>query len=463
MFVAFVSVFAFAGLQLFRNTTMLFAAALAILLVQNSVEVACGTGAVCCVSAASAKTTAVNNNNNKARVLVRAAQDQARHRVHPRNTDIYQSRSRRLQRRRGRILQETTKITTAAAAAAVETKTNCSLCAGIDLIPDQVPPDLDGLLEASLYDHSFSESITTAFGSSNSNDTTTITHTITISNTSTCAEIDLYFQHTNNYCSFGTSNSSSEEALQKFLFKYCCQAFIPVYQCEKNIHDHILNDDYDTAIPPVVRRDTPISVGVRLVYLFLESIEEEKGSASVVFNITMEWNDPRLMWEVNSDTCTDFTTVHVGRDVQTTSIWIPSFNLLNRIQGIEALPPNKAVINSKGNITLNFDGKMKAFCNYKGLANIPYDTLGCQFLFGITERSHDYNVYYLDPDVVEFASFGLEAAYNEWQPIPELTSKAKLPKTPVVYYNMYFKRAKGHYVSNIIVSGVGLDWIGLER
>eukprot|EP00536_Pseudo-nitzschia_multiseries_P011641 jgi/Psemu1/289819/fgenesh1_pg.407_\ len=197
------------------------------------------------------------------------------------------------------------------------------------------------------------------------------------------------------------------------------------------------------------------------MYLFLEGIDEEKGSLSVVFNITLAWTDPRLAWEITPETCSDVTTVYTGHDTETTSIWVPPFNLLNRIEGTEALPSGrKATVNSDGRVVLMFEGRMEAFCNFKGLANIPYDTLGCQFLFGMNDgSSHEYELYYLDPDVMAFSPFGLESPYNEWQPVPELASKAQMAGMPVVYYNVYFARAEGHYVSNVIIPTIILTYL----
>ena len=189
-------------------------------------------------------------------------------------------------------------------------------------------------------------------------------------NNASCAEIDSGYQQT---CSFGTS------FIYEFYFKHCCEASIPLYECEKNVQDFILNDDYNAAIPPIARQDVPLDVGIDFVYMFLESIEAQKGTASVVFSLTYMWNDPRLAWDIiDFDTCTNFVSVWTGHDVEKTSIWIPSLNLLNRISGVQTFADVKATVDSNGNVMMRTEGSLQAFCSFKGLADIPFDTLGCK-------------------------------------------------------------------------------------
>lgn len=218
----------------------------------------------------------------------------------------------------------------------------CSLCEGINLMADNVPsthpliPDTNPLYNA------------------------------------TCTEIDFSYQQ--QTCSFDLPS------LYRYFFKHCCEASLPTYQCEKNVHDLILDDDiYDAAVPPIIRQDVPLDIGVNFVYVFLESIEAEKGTASVVFRMTYMWNDPRLKWDIiDFGTCTNFITVWTGHEVEKTSIWIPSLDLLNKIEGVQTFPDTKATVDSKGNVMLTVEGSLKAFCSFKGLANIPFDTLGCE-------------------------------------------------------------------------------------
>jgi len=87
-----------------------------------------------------------------------------------------------------------------------------------------------------------------------------------------------------------------------------------------------------------------------------------------------------------------------------------------------------------------------------------YNTTG-QFLFGPTETSHDHNYYFIDEETLLFSSFGLKAEYNEWRPVPELATQGMISKIGVLYLNLYFQRAKNHYVSNIIVSHDGFNTI----
>jgi len=300
----------------------------------------------------------------------------------------------------------------------------CPLCEGINLLADKVPSTRDSGIP----------------------DTSPL-------HNATCAEIDFSYQQ--QTCSFDLPS------LYRYFFKHCCEASLPTYQCEKNVHDLILDDDiYDAAVPPIIRQDVPLDIGVNFVYVFLESIEAEKGTASVVFRMTYMWNDPRLKWDIiDFGTCTNFITVWTGHEVEKTSIWIPSLDLLNKIEGVQTFPDTKATVDSKGNVMLTVEGSLKAFCSFKGLANIPFDILGCQFLFGPTETSHDHNYYFIDEETLLFSSFGLKAEYNEWRPVPELATQGMISKIGVLYLNLYFQRAKNHYVSNIIIPTTILTYL----
>ena len=94
---------------------------------------------------------------------------------------------------------------------------------------------------------------------------------------------------------------------------------------------------------------------------------------------------------------------------------------------------------------------MKAFCAFKGLGEIPFDTLGCQLLFGASSRLYSKLVNYVltVPDFVAIGAFDL--AYNEWTLVPELMNQGLAFNDDVIYFDIYFRRATRHYVQNIVV------------
>ena len=139
--------------------------------------------------------------------------------------------------------------------------------------------------------------------------------------------------------------------------------------------------------------------------------------------MTLKWRDPRLQWEVNDYECSNVVDVWTGHDVETTSIWIPSFDILNQIEGIQSMPEFKANVYSDGTVHWYISGGLRAFCAFTGLAEIPFDTLGCQILFGSRARGHADLIQYV-LEIPEYAFYGgFDVTYNEWRPVPELAKQ----------------------------------------
>jgi len=143
--------------------------------------------------------------------------------------------------------------------------------------------------------------------------------------------------------------------------------------------------------------------------------------------------------------------------LEKTSIWIPDMNLLNQIEGIQSMPDTKASVHSDGTVVWIVNGGLKAFCGFRGLASIPFDTLGCQYIFGPNSPRVTNSVNYIleTPDFISFGMF--DTTYNEWNVIPELGEMGYT--MGVIYYNIYFKRATQHYVQNVVVPTIILTYL----
>ena len=57
-------------------------------------------------------------------------------------------------------------------------------------------------------------------------------------------------------------------------------------------------------------------------------------------------------------------------------------DLLNREEGVQSFADVPAKVYYDGTVVWKRSGLIKAFCTFTGLRRLPYDELGCQFLFG---------------------------------------------------------------------------------
>lgn len=218
--------------------------------------------------------------------------------------------------------------------------------------------------------------------------------------------------------------------------------------------------DYNSAVPPIVGfdPDEKLNITVGLQFQAIETIEVQEGTATIFITMEITWNDPRLKWEIDgSDKCANVVDVWTGHEVEKTSIWIPDLNLLNQIEGVQSMPDTKASVYSDGTVVWSVSGGLKAFCGFTGLASIPFDTLGCQYLFGPYNPRVTNSVNYIleTPDLLYYGMF--DTSYNEWNVIPKLGEVGYT--MGVIYYNIYFQRATVHYIQNIVIPTIILTYL----
>lgn len=123
------------------------------------------------------------------------------------------------------------------------------------------------------------------------------------------------------------------------------------------------------------------------------------------------------------------------------------------------MPEFKAHVYADGTVIWSISGGLTAFCAYRDLAKIPFDTLGCQFLFGASTREHTGSINYIlqDPDYLFFGGF--ETTYNEWRAVPERAEQGTAFDEMAIYYNVYFKRSTRHYIQNIVNPTIILTYL----
>jgi hypothetical protein len=123
------------------------------------------------------------------------------------------------------------------------------------------------------------------------------------------------------------------------------------------------------------------------------------------------------------------------------------------------MPDNKAVVHADGSVFWMYNGGLTAFCAFRDLAKIPFDELGCQFLFSGYTRDHTQLINYVleEPDYLTFGGFDI--TYNEWVVIPELGKQGFTFQGGMIYYDVFFKRSTQHYIQNIVVPTVLLTYL----
>ena len=97
------------------------------------------------------------------------------------------------------------------------------------------------------------------------------------------------------------------------------------------------------------------------------------------------------------------------------------------------MPDFKASVYSDGTVIWSISGGLKTFCAFTGLGQIPFDTLGCQVLFGANSREASPLIHYV-LEVPDFFFFGdFDVTYNEWKVAPEMAKQGYAVCTTVYY------------------------------
>jgi hypothetical protein len=241
-------------------------------------------------------------------------------------------------------------------------------------------------------------------------------------------------------------------------FPYCCEGGPPTYECEKQIRASLL-DGYDTATPPIISTRTPLVVNVDLTFMTVTDLDPQKGTAEIFVWLDLMWNDPRLAWTIGPETCADVISMRASWNAETSEIWSPDFDLLNLVNGVQQLPDAMADVFSDGTVYWRRGGSLKAICQFSGLAKIPFDTLGCQFIFGPWTRLGFGLIQYELSDGVGFHFGDFTPTYNEFKLIPDLIETSNYDDMPFLSYVFYFERATKYYLFNIIIPTTILTYV----
>jgi hypothetical protein len=148
------------------------------------------------------------------------------------------------------------------------------------------------------------------------------------------------------------------------------------------------------------------------------------------------------------------TVVRASTDVEKTQIWVPDFDLINRVNGVRTLADMLATVSADGTVDWYRQGGLKALCAFTGLERFPYDTIGCDFDFASFDQRLRYKLglYGNDGDFDDslvFTEF-FRAKYQEYSVVKELAS-AEIIFGTQLRYHLYFARAHQYYDRVIII------------
>mmetsp|Transcript_1706 Transcript_1706/g.2524 ORF Transcript_1706/g.2524 Transcript_1706/m.2524 type:complete len:587 (-) Transcript_1706:2926-4686(-) len=242
-------------------------------------------------------------------------------------------------------------------------------------------------------------------------------------------------------------------------FPDCCNG-PSLYQCQEKIRSSIFGDNFDFSVAPIIGKE-PLNVSVSFQYDAVESIDVQHGLANIYIQLQLIWKDDKLAWNVNEDNCSGFIPVRASFDAERTEIWVPDLDLLNRVNGLSTFRDEHALVSSDGTVFWSRSGALQAFCQFTGLAQIPFDRLGCQFLLGPGNAQSYLNFdYKLISEHDRGFQIGIfEPTYNEYVLDAERSFADKDPTSGIFYFNLYFDRATRFYVMNIVVPTIFLTYL----
>eukprot|EP00560_Eucampia_antarctica_P006963 CAMPEP_0197825880 /NCGR_PEP_ID=MMETSP1437-20131217/2918_1 /TAXON_ID=49252 ORGANISM="Eucampia antarctica, Strain CCMP1452" /NCGR_SAMPLE_ID=MMETSP1437 /ASSEMBLY_ACC=CAM_ASM_001096 /LENGTH=462 /DNA_ID=CAMNT_0043426081 /DNA_START=271 /DNA_END=1656 /DNA_ORIENTATION=+ len=251
------------------------------------------------------------------------------------------------------------------------------------------------------------------------------------------------------------------------LVPICCDTSrmkVPLYECNKNVkHETLLK--IDKLVSPF-RIDQPLVIDVGLSFQSLQNIDVKLSTASLFVSIDLSWNDPRLAWNKSQDFCCSSMNVKASVDAELTEIWVPDFDLLNRIEGLQSWSQVRATVRYDGKVTWYRQGMIVAACAFTGLRKMPFDTLGCQFGFGgLSEIEHiQYNAisdYDTGKFVRTYAEFTIDEDMTEifYYSPSTVTEERVLGRRGIVIYNFFFERNNEFYLKKIIIPSILFTYV----
>lgn len=242
----------------------------------------------------------------------------------------------------------------------------------------------------------------------------------------------------------------------KALREICCIDYErPRYVCAKTVRDSILTNEYDKlTVPAISSSFDPINVTMLLEYQAVTDIDIAAGTVELYVWVTLVWKDERLAWTYDANTtCTTYPVTARASMGGSSEIWVPELELYNRVSGLKSMGDSLASISEDGTVVWPREGKLKAICAFVNLGQIPFDRLGCQFMFGSVGAKAQFGVsYVLDPAgslrIGDFSS-----PYSEYI-LDYATPGINVSETygsEFIFFDFYFVRGTQFYMLNVVL------------
>ena len=163
--------------------------------------------------------------------------------------------------------------------------------------------------------------------------------------------------------------------VHSFLLPQCCNITsstngtnVAPYQCETAVHEALLGAaSYDATVTPVPAGSQYLNVSVYMDYYQYTSLSTTEGTLEIFLGISMNWIDERLKWDPSEFGGCHRTTVRASLDVEKTEIWVPDYDLLNRVHGVADFKDAMAEVTANGLVSWYRLGGLKALCVFTGL------------------------------------------------------------------------------------------------
>lgn len=147
------------------------------------------------------------------------------------------------------------------------------------------------------------------------------------------------------------------------------------------------------------------------------------------------------------------TTVRGSPDVEKTQIWVPDYDLMNRVNGVRTLADTLATVYADGTVSWYRLGGLKALCAFTGLERFPYDTIGCNLVFASFDQRLRYKLGLFGDDADVDNSLviqNFQVKYQEYSIVKEL-ALAEIILGTQLRYQLYFARAHQYYDRVIVI------------
>jgi len=249
---------------------------------------------------------------------------------------------------------------------------------------------------------------------------------------------------------------------------YCCDFSLlstPQYDCEAEIYSQLMSPptgkSYQASVPPTTTFGTPLRVDTHFTFYGVTDINMAAGLAEIFVWLELSWVDPRLAWNITAETCVPSAiSVRASHDREITDIWVPDLDLFNKHAGVNGMDGAMAVVLPSGRVYWHREGPLKALCNFVGLRKFPFDTLGCQFMFGgrfpfgieyalrMNRTNEDGTIS--EGEGMFFPLYNDRATYTEYRVVKEKT-KTIVRNANEFNFRLFFKRAHQSYVLLVII------------